>query len=58
MKKQYKCTCSDPATITIDTNDNSKLCGVFGVVDSYDIKIVNKKVRCNSCDTIIYKENK
>ncbi len=56
--KTYKCNCHDKATVTIDINSNSKLCNVFGIEDSYNIKIVDKKVRCNTCDTIIYTEKK
>lgn len=58
MTKTYKCNCQDPASVTIDDTSNDKFCKVFGIEDSYNIKIVDKKVRCITCDTIIYKEKR
>jgi len=56
MKLTHKCKCKTPAWIIIDSDNNNVLCGVIGIIDMYDVRIIDKKVICNQCKRVIYKE--
>lgn len=56
MKKTHKCTCTDPGYCVIDKVNGHKVCGINGVQDYFNVKIIDKKVICVSCENIIYEK--
>lgn len=57
MSKIYKCICDDGGVCVVDNSSTKLLCGIKGVLDIYNVKIIDKKVICNNCNGVVY-ENK
>jgi hypothetical protein len=54
MKKTHKCGCDDPGYCIIEKSSTRVICGVKGIVDYFNVKIIDKKVICVSCESTIY----
>ena len=55
-KKTYKCDCDEAGYIKIDPSLSSLTCGIIGLIDSDNCRIIKGKAYCHNCGDIIYEE--
>lgn len=57
MINKYECTCSNSGMCVIDPDKQTMMtCGVVGIVDLQNARIVNGVVECVSCKCKIYEQ--
>ncbi len=55
---KYNCKCPDPGNCVISAGTTAKYCGITGLADFKNVKIIKGKVICVNCEETIYKEEK
>jgi len=57
MIDKYKCNCTNPGSCEIDVDKQNRLtCGVVGLVDIQNVRLIDGVVECASCRMAIYEE--
>ena len=55
--ERYECTCVVPGKCVIDPEQSTLLtCGVIGLSDIANARVIDGVVMCANCDAVIYKE--
>ena len=54
----YKCDCDKAGDVKIDMESNTMTCGVVGLVNVNNCRVISGVVLCDSCKDVIYKESR